>query len=158
MKTLWLVLSLLLGSTAFAAPALAPNVGLVDVQALPGPVQLGLYGYVGASATIPAGDVTLVPELLVEWAPSAERWGFVGVLTADYALSQDVGVDGILALAHDQGGTDWGNAVFSAGPGIGFSFFVGDWIASPFAIFYRTLYGPGWSWTPGINVGYVPGD
>lgn len=142
----------------FAAPSVAPNVGLVDVQVLPGPVRLGLYGYVGASTVVDAGELTLVPELLVEWSPEAERWGFVGVLTGDYLLSQDMGVDVILALAHDQSGTDWGEAVFSAGPGIGYSFFLGDWIVSPFAIFYKTLNGPGWSWTPGLNVGYAVGD
>lgn len=61
-----------------------------------------------------------------------------------------------MALAHDQPGLDHEAATYGLGPGVGASFTFGGWTVSPFAILYKNLGIPGWTWTPGANVAWSP--
>lgn len=145
----------LLGSTASAAPV-TPNVGVLESQVVPDGDHLGFYGYLGVSTSAKVGPLLLIPELLVEWAPEGNHWGAVAVLTTDYPLNDCFGADLIVAVAHDQPGPSWHAAAFGAGPGIGLSAVVEAWTFSPFAIVYKNLGAPGWTWTPGLNVAWSP--
>lgn len=156
--TPWIALALALPRPAAEAAPWVPNVGVLESQVVPDGDHLGFYGYLGISTTVPAGLFLLLPELLVEWAPENDHWGVVAVTTFDYAYTPWFGGDLIVAVAHDQPGLDHGSATYGLGPGVGATFTCGAWTLSPFAIFYKNLGAPGWTWTPGLNVAWSPPD
>lgn len=138
---------------AYAEPP-ALNVGVIEARTAPDNDHIGIYPYVGLSTVFQDG-IAIVPELVIEYSPDAERWGFVGSITLDYTLNRDIGLDWLLLLLHDQAGLDFNNALFLGGLGVGTSFFYDVWTISPFVAGYLGLNEPGWSWSAGLNVGYT---
>jgi hypothetical protein len=152
--TLAVVAVLFFGAEARAADV-AVNAGALEVVVLPGPVHGGLYPYLGLSAAFPLKGVTLIPSLSVEVAPENWHWGLVAILTADFALSEKLGLDVNVALIHDQPGFRWLESVFYVGGGAGVSFFLGKWTVSPFVNVFATFGASGASVVPGVNVAYT---
>lgn len=141
-------------ASALAADV-ALNAGVLEVAGLPGPVHVGLYPNVAVSVAVPAGPVTLIPSLGVEWAPELGRGGFVAVVTADLALNTRVGLDVELALIQDMPGLAFAKSDLFAGGGVGCSLFFGRLTVSPFVAFFLGLVTPGLSLVPGVNVAWT---
>jgi hypothetical protein len=133
----------------------ALDVGAIEVIGTSHGNHYGVYPYVGVSLVAPAGPITLLPTVSVEWSPEFDRWGFVGALIGDYALTDRLGVDGMLVLLHDQAGTDWDEAAFYLGVGAGVSVFVGKLTISPSLGLYRALDVDAWTFVPGLNAAWT---
>jgi hypothetical protein len=150
-----LALSLVAGAMPALAADVALNAGVLEVAGLPGPVHVGLYPNVAVSVAVPAGPVTLIPSLGLEWAPALGRGGFVAVVTADWALHPRVGLDVMLALIHDMPGLAFARSDLFAGGGVGCSLFFGRLTVSPFVALFAGLVTPGLSLVPGVNLAWT---
>lgn len=134
----------------------AGNIGVLETVGIPDGTHLGVYLFSTASLVIPVNDkVSLIPNLGAEWAPEFDRWGFIGILVADYTISQRVGLDLNLIFVHDQFKGKWNEALYFFGFGPGFSIFLDKWTISPSVNFYRGLNVSGWCVDPTINISYV---
>ncbi len=146
-----LTLAALLAAPAFAAD-FALNAGALEVVAFPPPAHAGLYPNLGVSVALPGPDVTWIVALSFEWSFDQGRGGLVLVGTADFPLSERVGLDLNLALIHDQPGVKFDHADFYVGGGPGLSFFFGKWTVSPYLSIFAGLVTPGASFVPGVNL------
>jgi hypothetical protein len=142
-------------STQAHAADVALNAGALEVVALPGPVHGGFYPYLGMSLAIPVQGVTLIPSLSIEFAPENSHWGLVGILTADIALTEKLGLDFDVALIHDQPGFKNLEAVLYVGGGAGVSFFIGKWTLSPYVNVFTAFGAGGFSIVPGFNAAFT---
>lgn len=140
--------------TAHAQPA-SLNVGALEAMGTDG-THYGVYPNAGVGTAVAVAEkTTLVPAAGIEWSPEFGRWGFWAALTLDYALGESVGLDFGIGGAHDQSGLDWGDALFFAGGGPGFSVFLGDWTVSPFVNLWANLADGSLAVIPGANVAYT---
>jgi hypothetical protein len=131
----------------------AINVGFIEVVALPTPAHVGLYPYVAGSMIWLFDWFTVVPSLGVEWSPQLRRWGLVGGVGMNFALTERFSVDVNVKMIHDQTGNDWNNADFLLGGGAGVSFYLRDVAVSPYLNLFRGLTRSSWSLVPGLNLG-----
>jgi hypothetical protein len=140
-------------SKVLADPAFAVNASVIEVRALPGGTHVGTYPGVGVSAAFSFDRLTVIPQLGVEYDFANKRAGFVPLVTLDYSIIPDrVGLDLGLILIHDQDRLDFSTSQFYAGPGIGFSVFLGRFTVSPFCNLFRGLNTHDWSLVPGLNL------
>ncbi len=149
---------LALASPTAVAADVALNAGVLEVAGLPGPTHLGLYPNVAVSLAVPAGPLTVIPSLGVEWAPELGRGGLVATVTADWALNSRVGLDLQLALIHDMPGLDFGRSELFGGGGVGCSLFFGRLAVSPFVALFVGLGSGGLSLVPGLNLAWTLGS
>ena len=120
-KLLALVAFVLFATSTAQAEDYAVNVGGLEAMTLPDGSHLGTYVYLGGSMIFPTDHVVLIPGLSLEWAPETNFWGFVGNFTADFPVKNWLGLNVLFTIVQDQYKDDWGNTLFLAGPGAGFS-------------------------------------
>ncbi len=144
------------GASPAGAATKALNAGFIQITAMPGGNQLGLYPYVTGSLAFTRDRLTLIPSVGVEWSPSTARWGFTGSAVLDVQVSRRVGADAILMMVHDTDTWELRQASYFAGAGTGLSFFFDKWVVSPSVSVFRGLNVPGWSLVPGVNLSVTP--
>ncbi|HVO29573.1 MAG TPA: hypothetical protein VMV18_02510 [bacterium] len=147
-----LVVAMVLAPGFARAADFAWNVGAIEVVGEPGSDHLGVYPYAALSAVVPVGKVAIIPAVGVEWSPEFGHWGFVGTITADYALGKRVGLDLNVAFIHDQQDHHWSDAAFLAGGGPGCSFYLDKWTVSPYLSWFQGLNASGGAIVPGVNI------
>lgn len=150
------LLAVVLATSPAAARAADPavNAGAIEVVGFPGPEHLGVYPYAAFSLTFPLGKVNLIPALGIEASPDVKRWGFAGTFTADFPVSDRLGVDAIAGAIHDQDGLAFKDAIFLAGLGGGVSITAGHLVVSPSIMAFKGLNVSGWSLVPGVNLAW----
>ena len=154
MRTPTVVLVLLSGSPALAADV-ALNLSALEVVTVPPPAHGGFYPSVGVSLAFPLGPVTIIPSLALEWSFDQGRGGLVLSATADFPVSERLGIDLNVFLVHDQPGLRVSESVFYVGAGPGLSIFLGKWTISPSLGVYAGLTTPGLSFGPAINLAWT---
>jgi hypothetical protein len=150
----FLVFVLAASPAAVRAADPAVNAGAIEVIGFPGPEHLGVYPYLAFSLTFPLGTVNLIPALGVEASPDVRRWGFAGTFTADFPVSDRLGVDAIAGVIHDQDGLAFRDAIFLAGLGGGVSITAGHLVVSPSIMAFKGINVSGWSLVPGLNLSW----
>jgi hypothetical protein len=155
MRRLGPLLPLLFAAAPARAVDVAANAGAIEVVGVPGPVQLGLYPYVGISFAIAVPHLTLIPGLAVEWSPEIGHDGGVVSLVVDYGLNDRVGIDANVTFIHDQPGFHFDQSNFYLGIGAGCSVFLGKWTVSLAFDVFHGLNVSSWSLVPGFNVAWT---
>ena len=153
MRVFALALVLLMPITA-SATSLGLNAGAIEVVGLEDGVHYGVYPYAGLSLALETEYALVIPGVGVEWAPEFGRWGFVGTLVADFPVLDWLGADVLLTFIHDQHNNEWSEALYYFGLGGGVTFVFGQLTVSPSVSVFAPLNGSGWSFVPGLNVGY----
>jgi hypothetical protein len=142
-----------------AAPVWAGDVavtaGASEAVALPQTTHLGLYPYAAVSLVYTYDHVSVSPSVGLEYSPDTGRWGFVGTVTLDVPITATVGGDVIVAVAHDQAGLQWRDALLLVGGGLGLSITTKQFVTSPSICIYTTVGSIAWSLEPGISVSHV---
>lgn len=153
MRLIVLVLTLAMPLVA-SAESLVLNAGAIEVVGLEDGAHYGVYPYAGLSLALDTGYALVIPGVGVEWAPEFSRWGFVGTLVADFQVLDWLGVDVLINFIHDQETNKWSEALYYFGLGGGVTFVCGQFTVSPSVSVFAPLNGSGWSFVPGLNVGY----
>ncbi|MEO8699700.1 MAG: hypothetical protein ABI867_06635 [Kofleriaceae bacterium] len=128
--------------------------GFLEDFVLSGPGHT-FYSYAGMTVASTHGKLTIVPELLIEYAPGAERWGTIVGATLDLNLTSRFGVDAIVEVGNDLSGANFGDAFYFVGFGLGATIYQGHWTVTPFAVLYKGLNYAGWDIAPGVNIAYA---
>ena len=115
--------------------------------------HMGIYPGVSLSLTYETAGWAFSPSVGVEWAADGEFWGFMAMLYADRPLNEHLGFDMIFAGMHDQVGSEWSDAEYFVGAGLGLTWFVNNRVAvTPNMLVYYGLRTSTWALAPGVNV------
>lgn len=141
------------------------SIGGSDTERLaserPGEAQwrhLGVYGAIEAGylwAISPR--FALVPSIGIAFAPDTHAWGGITKLTAEWHISDYVGLDLIASVMHDQPGLHWSHAELFVGLGPGVSIFLahGKLIVSASVLFmHNVANGSGGVVVPSLLLGW----
>lgn len=120
--------------------------------------HLGVYGalevgYIWALSP----RFALIPSAGLAFAPDTHAWGGIAKLTAEWHISDYVGLDLIASVMHDQPGLHWSHAELFAGVGPGVSLFLahGRLIVSASVLFmHNVANGSGGVVVPALLVGW----
>jgi len=134
---------------------LAVAAGFAEAISVPATAHLGAYPFAALALVVPAGRFAVVPSVGVEYAPDTGHWGFLGTVVVDTPVSRAIGFDVILSLAHDQPGSQWHEAAFAAGGGLGLSITTAPAVFSPSFLVYADVASGALSVSPGISVARV---
>jgi hypothetical protein len=142
-----------------AGPAWAGDLeltgGASEAVALPHTAHLGVYPYAAVSIVFPYTHLSVTPGLGLEYSPDTGHWGFMGSLTVEVPITPRLGGDVIVAVAHDQAGSQWRDAQLLVGGGLGVSIATKQFVTSPSICIYTTVGSIAWSLVPGISVSRV---
>lgn len=147
--------TLLLTAPLATADEVAITAGASESVALPHTAHEGVYSSAAVSLVHTYEHFSLSPTVGVEYSPDTSRWGFIGMVDLDVPLSATVGGDVIVAVAHDQPGSQWRDAVLLVGGGLGVSIATKQFVTSPSVCIYTTVGALSWSLVPGISVSRV---
>jgi len=154
--SIWIVFGLTNNASAqdTTNSGLMSNIGVVEVASLPSSQHIGFYLYAGISKQINTNNITFIPSLSLELSPEIKCWGLVASITADVQVSDLLGIDAQIMLVHDQPAWHFDQATFSAGPGIGFSLYLGSITISPNLSALYGLNSSGWVLVPACNISF----
>ncbi len=120
--------------------------------------HLGIYGAIEAGyIRALSSRFALIPSMGFAFAPDTHAWGGIAKLTAEWHISDYVGLDLIASVMHDQPGLHWSHAEFFAGFGPGVSLFLahGRLIVSASVLFmHNVANGSGGVVVPALLVGW----
>jgi hypothetical protein len=135
-------------TTASAQTTYGTAIGVIEVRDAPDPGTHGAtYVNGGGFAVIPAGPVSLIPGLSLEYSTDIGSWGAVASGVCDVPLGKlPFGADVVALLLHDQLGSDFANAALYFGAGAGGTWFVDE----------KTTFSLAWNYYHGLTDSAVP--